>query len=156
MSVLSNSLIESLNAQKIPFEIIEHDEITCVDDGVKLLHFPENQILKTIGFIANEHFIFVALQGRKRVDYKKLVQALGFKREILKMLPIEIVEVELGYQAGGLSPLHVDPRISVFIDSEVLRLDTVFCGIGVRNKTLKISPSNLIMASEAVAIELAK
>ena len=42
MSILSDLLINELIEQGIPHEIITHDEITCVDDGVALLGFPED------------------------------------------------------------------------------------------------------------------
>lgn len=44
----------------------------------------------------------------------------------------------------------------MFIDSEISKLVEVFCGIGVRNKTLKISSKNLILASKAIVGGLAK
>jgi len=149
MSSLTDFFILDLISKKIPYEIIEHDEITCVEDGVKLLMFPEENILKTIGFKARERLIFLVLQGKKRINYKKIIRILNISRNELKMLPNEIIENELGYQVGALSPLRSDDKIEVFVDDEVLKLDIVFCGIGVRNRTLKISSEHLIIASDA-------
>ena len=138
----------------IPYEIIEHNEISCVDDGIMLLDFPEEYILKTIGFETGNKYIFAVLQARKKIDYKKFVQIVGIKRKSLKMIPVDVLENGLGYQSGGLSPIHVDDRISVFIDTEISKLEEVFCGIGVRNKTLKISSKDLILASKAIVGDL--
>ena len=147
-------LIDKLSFMSIPYEIIEHDEISCVDDGIMLLDFPEEHILKTIGFEAGNRYIFTVLQARKKLDYKKLVQIGEIKRKSLKMISVDVLESELGYQPGGLSPIHVDDRINVFIDIGISKLDEVFCGIGVRNKTLKISSKNLILASKAIVGDL--
>lgn len=156
MSDIFDLLIEKLDRTGLPYEIIEHDEITNVDDGVALLNLSEENILKTIGFLANRSFVFVVLQGRKRIDYKKLTQILEIKRESLKMLKVDIIETELGYQLGGLSPIHTDNRINVLMDVNILKVNEVFCGIGVRNKTLRMTPKNLILASEAVLRDLIK
>ena len=154
MDSLSDVLIKKLSMMGISYEIIEHEEILCVDDGIKLLKFPEENILKTIGFEVNNKYIFAVLQGKKRLDYKKLVQSLQIKRKSLKMIPTSVLEKELGYQVGGLSPIHIDERINVFVDTEILSLDKVFCGIGVRNKTLKISSEDLILVSKATVLNL--
>lgn len=110
--------------------------------------------MKTIGFNTGEQFIFAVLQGRKRIDYKKLAKAVGCKRKSLKMLSSDIVETELGYQIGGLSPLHIDERVTVYFDSEIAALGSVFCGIGVRNKTLKILSSDLISVTKGIVVDL--
>lgn len=156
MSTLYDILIKKLSSMSISYEIIEHDEISCVDDGIMLLDFPEDLILKTIGFETENRYIFAVIQARKKLDYKKLTQIVGIKRKYLKMIPVEVLENELGYQSGGLSPIHIDDRINVFIDIGISKLVEVFCGIGVRNKTLKISSKNLILASKAIVGDLAK
>jgi Cys-tRNA(Pro)/Cys-tRNA(Cys) deacylase len=150
------SLLNILKEISFPFEIIEHDEITCVDDGISLLGFAGNRIIKTLGFDANGAYVFIAIQGYKRLDYKKLVQTLKIKRDKLKMLSPEIVENDLGYQKGGLSPLTSDARISVYFDSGITEMDIVYCGIGTRDKTLKISPKNLIDISGGIVADLSK
>lgn len=156
MSNISNVLINKLSSMDIPYEIFEHNEISCVSDGIALLDFPEEEVLKTIGFVAGDKYIFAVLQGGKKLDYNKLIQSFGIKRKFLKMLSVDVVENELGYQSGGLSPIHVDDRINVVIDIGVSKLDVVYCGIGVRNKTLKILSKDLILASNAIVLDLVK
>jgi Cys-tRNA(Pro)/Cys-tRNA(Cys) deacylase len=150
------SLLNILQESNLPFEIIEHDEITCVDDGVSLLGFDGDCIIKTLGFDADGAYVFIAVQGYKRLDYKKLVQTLKIKRDKLKKISPEIVENDLGYQQGGLSPLTSDARISVYFDSGIIEMEIVYCGIGTRDKTLKISPKNLIYISGGIVADLSK
>lgn len=156
MPALFESLVELLASKGTPYEIIEHEEVAGDEDGATLLQFPAESILKTIGFGVGDRYAFVGLQLEKRIDYKRLAQALQVKRERLSLLPAKVVEDELGYQIGGLSPIHVDARISVLLDTAIVELDTVYCGIGVRNRTLKMSPLDLVQASGASLLNLAR
>lgn len=154
--ILFDKLINKLNCMAIQYEIIEHEKITCVDDGIKLLDFAQEKVLKTIGFTVENKYLFVVLQGCRKLDYKKLEKACGIKRKSLNMISSDVLENELGYQVGGLSPIHLDDRIDVIIDSQIQELDIVFCGIGLNTRTLKISSQDLIEASDATVSDLVK
>lgn len=155
-SNLFKSLVEILNQKNISYELIEHEGIMNVDEGINLLKFSEEETLKTLAFTDGKQSIFLVLQGRRNVDYKKLAQALEVKRSNLKKLSADIVVNQLGYQVGGLSPLHKDENISVYFDEKIAQLTTVYCGIGLRNKTLKILSKDLISASNGQLIAFAK
>lgn len=154
--MVSRECIKKLNDMNVEYQLIEHDEITCVEDGIKVLDVDIHAVLKTIGFSCDEGYIFVVLQGHCRLDYKKLETVSGIKRNKLKKIDPYILENELGYQAGGLSPIHLREDIKVFVDDAVQSLQYVLCGIGTRNQTLKIQSKDLIDVSEAILVNIRK
>ncbi|MCI1857841.1 MAG: YbaK/EbsC family protein [Sporolactobacillus sp.] len=154
---VSDALIELLDVKQIDYQLINHAEITNVEAGLATLHdVAAESVIKTIGFDAAGQSVFVALQGPKKIDYGKLSRVLGIKRSKLRMLAADVVEQELGYQVGGLSPLHVDNKIHVYFDQAVAKLTIVYCGIGVRNRTLKLAAHDLIAAANGKLADLVR
>ncbi|MDR2043145.1 MAG: hypothetical protein LBQ15_02045 [Clostridium sp.] len=155
MSGLYERFIKLLEDHKARYEIMEHIAISNTQEGIAALGIPLESAFKTLAFVANGKYFFVVIQGGKRMDYKKLATALGVDRKSISMMPQDIVE-ELGYQAGGLSPLHVDHRISVYFDGITPEMGDIYVGMAVKDKTLKIGASALIAISNAEIVSLTK
>lgn len=60
-----------------------------------------------------------------------------------------------GYVRGGCSPIGMKRRFPVFIDSSVLKHETVYVSAGVRGTQLLLSPSDLIRAAQAQTADIA-
>jgi Cys-tRNA(Pro)/Cys-tRNA(Cys) deacylase len=153
MSIFKN-LVEIVNRSAVQYEIIEHEDITTVEAGLKILQCEPSQAIKTLAFIVNERYVFFAIRGDKKLDFKKITALLGTSRKTMSRIAADELENNLGYEAGGLSPLHVDPSIAVYFDENILEIETIYCGIGLRNKTLKIKSTHLFSLSEAILADI--
>lgn len=156
MSRLSDRLIQDMIDHNISYELIYHDEIWTIEDGKKKSNIPVDKILKTLAFNVDNRYIFAVLQGNRQVNYSKLASALNSSRKSISRLPAEILENELGYEIGGVSPLHIDSRIETVFDSHVTNLYEVYCSVGTRNMTLKINIEDLLFLSHARIYNISK
>ena len=85
-------------------------------------------MLKTVAFqVKQAGWVLVAVGSEDRVDYRRLA-ALGVKRgQIIQPVP-EVLEAELGFQVGGVCPIPPGPGVRVVFDTQILAMDTVYCG----------------------------
>jgi len=68
----------------------------------------------------------------------------------------EEIEKELGYQIGGISPIPTVSNIVVIIDKKVLGKEKIYCGIGVRTKSLELKSSDLVKIVGAKVSDITK
>ena len=154
--MIFDELVNKINSLGVSYDIIGHAEIRSVSEGFQSLDILHEKVLKTIGFDVEGKYYFVVIPALQKVDYKKMSDIIGVKRKSICMILPDVLEKELGYQVGGVSPIHVDSKINVLVDRQICDMDFVFCGIGERDKTLKISSKDLIFASDALICDLIK
>jgi prolyl-tRNA editing enzyme YbaK/EbsC (Cys-tRNA(Pro) deacylase) len=148
------NLVDIVNKAAVQHKVIDHKEITTVEEGLKILQCDPVQVVKTLGFTAGGEYVFFVVRGDKRLDFKKVTSILGVNRKMISAIAAEELEGKLNYEAGGLSPLRTNPLIKVYFDKNILDVDIVYCGIGLRNKTLEIKSSDLFKLSEAVISDI--
>ena len=149
-------IINILNQNSIKYKVYEHEEVFTINDVKNKLLFDYNKLVKTIVFSHKEKFIFVVLNGDNSIDYKKLSKALNIRRDDFKMANGEEIEKELGYQIGGISPIPTESNIVVIIDKKVLDKEKIYCGIGVRTKSLELKSSDLVKVAGAEVSDITK
>lgn len=148
------ALIDDLKKTKVQHRIIEHGEITNAIDGARILHCKLTQTVKTLGFKVQGRYVFLAIRGDKKLDFKKLASLLDICRSGILRITKDELENNLHYEAGGLSPLHRDSAVKVFFDKSILDVDIVFCGIGLRSRTLEINSTDLRDLSGAIVCDI--
>lgn len=139
----------------IQYEEFSHQDITTYEQGMKSTNFEVDKIVKTLAYKVGETIILVAILGKDRLDYKKLAELLSIKRKQLTMMSKEEIE-ELGFEVGGVSPIVPDQNVEVFIEHKIKNLDYIYCGMGTKYKTLKISPKDLQILSKGKYVDIAK
>jgi Cys-tRNA(Pro)/Cys-tRNA(Cys) deacylase len=152
-----DTIIGRLKKEGVSFTIHEHVAARTVSDAEESLPFPKESLLKTVVFkLKNADWILAALKGQDSVDYRKLATACSAKRSDIIRPPAEVVESSLGYEIGGVCPIPVSNSITVVFDSEVITMDTIYCGSGRNDRTLEIKLRDLLRISGGQVHSLAR
>lgn len=151
------NLMQRLTVSGVGHHIHEHAPSVTVMDAEIHLDFPVEQLLKTIAFrVKNDGWVLAALCGHSQVDYKKLSAFCGVSRDkLMRLTPAEI-EQDLGFELGGVAPFAPNVQTRIVIDAGAMLHNIVFCGTGRKDRTLEISPPDLIKVSGASVAPLAK
>lgn len=141
-----SAFIESVEKSGIPFVLHTHAATRTVEEASRNLTFDVSRIVKTVAFRTRSGgLVLAALRGTRRVDYPKLAALVGVNRRDLAPLSPEEVREFLGVEPGSVSPMSLWENAGVLIDDEVLTiLPTVYCGIGRTDRTLEVTPVDLV------------
>lgn len=150
-----DNLIRLLDENQVAYRIHAHPPSITFQDAARL-HFPLDHLLKTVAFgIKGRGWVLTALRGADRVDYKKLAALLGVNRtKIAALTPHQIAE-NLGYPIGGVAPFATNPQTQVILDARILPLERIFYGAGRNDRTLEISPTDLLRLNNAWVADIA-
>jgi Cys-tRNA(Pro)/Cys-tRNA(Cys) deacylase len=147
---------EILRACEAPFIVHEHEPVASVAEILVALPFPAEEHVKTLAFDAGGGVALAAVRGGDRIHYGRLARALGVARDRIVPLPPERLRAKLGLEPGGVCPLVDRDGVTVLVDSRVLELPRAFCGSGRNDATLELSPADLVRASGAEVVDLAR
>lgn len=154
-NVMFDVILTRLHGCEALFTIHQHAPSITIQDADETLWFPVEQLVKAIAFrIKGRGWALVGLCGYNQVDYKKLATALAVGRDKLMRLTPEEVEVELGYQLGGVAPFAPNEQTTVLLDAGVLSWPTIYCGVGRNDRTLEIAPHDLARIAGAKVHDL--
>jgi Cys-tRNA(Pro)/Cys-tRNA(Cys) deacylase len=152
-----DEIAATLAASGVAYRIHEHAPSITVRDADTHLDFPVEQLLKTIAFrVKNRGWVLAALCGYLQVDYKRLAAAVSVSRDKLMRLSPEEIQVELGYELGGVAPFAPNAQTEVLIDAGSLGWPVIFCGTGRSDRTLEMEPRLLVQVAGARVAGLAK
>ena len=142
-------LYEIMTKSGVPFVIHKHEAARTVDEMTRTPLFEMSRIVKTVAFRTRcGGVVLAALRGTRRVDYPRLAALLGVnRRDLAPLSPEEVLELT-GTEPGSVSPLSLDDTVIVCIDEDVLTIHpTLFCGVGRPDRTLEITPADLLRLS---------
>ena len=142
-----NTLYKLLEGLKIEFEVFEHPPFFTVDEAKKYrknmdgFHtknlFLRDKKKKNYLVIAHEDRIIDLTQLTERIKSSRL--SFGSKERLFE---------ELGVFPGAVTPLSVinnsKKDINIFLDSEMLGENAVFCHPLVNDRTISFSYANLL------------
>lgn len=155
MTDLETALEQLLAERGVDHRLIHHGEIWTVDDGLAALrdeYAGPDAVVKTLAFDADGRWIFAAVAEDRRIAEGRLARSIGLARSRLTMLGPDVIENQL----GGLTPLHIDPRISVVIDPSVVDRTMVYCALGTRSITVALAARDLVEVAQATVSEIAR
>jgi len=140
------ALVEQSDA---PFTVHAHAPTRTMDEARDNLAFDLARIIKTVAFRTRAgQLVLAALRGAQRVDYAKLAVLAGVNRRDLSPLSPDEVRELLGVAPGSVSPLPLVDGAVVFLDNDALTITpTAYCGFGRPDRTLEISPAELLRLS---------
>ena len=98
------------------------------------------RIAKTLCFKKDEGCILLVAAGDAKVDNAKFKAFFGFKA---KMPSFDEVEELCGHAAGGVCPFAVKQGAKIYLDSSLLRFDTVFPACGSSNSAIELTIEEL-------------
>lgn len=139
-------LKETLNTANVPYTILAHDlTIRSAQEGVEqglgeLANMAPTFILRSEG-----GYLAAVIRGDSRLSYKKIKRELKLKN--LSLASPEQVQEVSGSEVGYVSLFNAG--LVTIIDSRLTEVDMIFGGCGVPRYTLKISPRDLIVLTQA-------
>ena len=122
--------------------------------AAKHLGVAVGQIAKTILLLVDEAPMVVVISGDRRVDWKK-VKALRNGRRVRLAGP-EDVEKHTGFPVGAVSPVALPEDLPIYLDSSLLRFETVFPAGGETNNMFRTTPEESLSLTGAKEADLAQ
>lgn len=144
-----NHLLEIVERSGLSYILHEHAAVRTMEDAKQYPIFDVARIVKTVAFRTRDNgMVLAALRGTARVDYSLLAALVGVNRRDLAPLSPEEVQEMLRVEPGSVSPFQLCGDAAIFIDADVLTIQpTLFCGIGRPDRTLEITPEDLVKLS---------
>ncbi len=148
-----------LAAKKIKFETVEYvaEEVgeNFGEHIAELVGIPPKQSFKTLVARGDKTGILVAvIPVCDELDLKKLA-AVSHNKSIQLIHVKELLGLT-GYIRGGVSPIGMKKKYPTYIDESVRSCDFAAVSGGVCGITLKLAPSDLIAAVDAVCADITR
>ena len=143
MTETLNKFKNILNQFGINEEITQFEESTKTSQqAADALHIKIDQIGKSIVFkTESEKFVLVIASGANRIN-EQIIEA-EVKEKLVKTNAEEIKSFT-GYTIGGIPPFGHDNPLKIFIDSDLLKFEYIFCAGGTPNSIFKINQQKMI------------
>lgn len=100
----------------------------------------EMEIAKSISLKIGERVILIVCAGDTKIDNTKYKAYFGAKAVMLsrdEVLPL------IGHDCGGVCPFCVNDGVEVYLDTSLLRLETVYPAAGSHNSGVRLSVDEL-------------
>ncbi len=88
----------------------------------------------------------------EELDLKKCARASGNRS--VEMIHVKELKPLTGYERGGCSPIGMKKKYPTFIDETALLADLIAVSGGKRGVPVRLKPSDLIKAADAVPADL--
>jgi Cys-tRNA(Pro)/Cys-tRNA(Cys) deacylase len=118
------------------------------------LSLKEHQTIKTLIFETDkDERVLIMVGGDQNVISGHLKKVLG-SRNIQLASPDKVIQTT-GYQIGSIPPFSWQPDgFRSFLDSDMLNETILAVGAGVWGNEILISPTNLVIASRSMVVNL--
>lgn len=103
-----------------------------------------DQIIKSLLFIADGQPVLVILNGLRRIDRKRLADAIGISRRRVKIASAEKVQTITGYPVGAVPPFGHPAKLHTLLDEGVLAETAVYGGGGEINALMFLTTDELL------------
>jgi Cys-tRNA(Pro)/Cys-tRNA(Cys) deacylase len=133
---------------------VDEDDLSA-DNIASKLGIDVKNTVKTLVLRGDKTGVLVCcLQGHLEINLKVLAAATGNK----KVEPALMKELQslTGYIRGGVSPLGMKKSYPVFLDKQALDNDFISLSAGKRGLQVWLKPADLVRATSAVVVEVAK
>jgi prolyl-tRNA editing enzyme YbaK/EbsC (Cys-tRNA(Pro) deacylase) len=106
-------------------------------DAAAALSVDVAQIGKSIAFRGDDLIYVVLLSGSLRVDKAKLRDVTKSKK--MQSIDGEVLEKELGYSPGGVSPLYLPSVAKLLVDESIERCDLIYVSAGTTTSVIGLT-----------------
>jgi prolyl-tRNA editing enzyme YbaK/EbsC (Cys-tRNA(Pro) deacylase) len=106
-----------------------------------------SQIVKSLLFDCDGHWVLVMVPGDRRADRNKVAALAGVRRA--QVAAAAQVEDVTGFAPGAVAPFPLPHVERVFLDSRLLAHDRVWIGAGSPNHLAGLPPAELVRLSRA-------
>jgi prolyl-tRNA editing enzyme YbaK/EbsC (Cys-tRNA(Pro) deacylase) len=150
-------LAEFLGATGVAGEILRLPEHTpTVESAARALGTTVERIAKSVLFLMGEASVpvVVVANGTLRVDYKRVADHLGVSRRRLRLAGAEEVLAITGYPVGAVPPLGYPCPVRTLVEARLLAQPEVYAGGGAIDALMRITPAELVRATQAEVVEV--
>ena len=112
------------------------------------------QIVKSILFMVADHPVLAIACGTDRVDRRVIATFCGVGRKKVKLASPETVLEVSGYEVGAMPPFAHRQLLTTLLDPRVLEQPVVYAGGGAENALLRLSPQEILEATNAKVMDL--
>lgn len=134
----------------IDAEIVYPGEPTpTVPAAAQALGVDVDQIVKSVIFLVDGRPFVVYANGTRRVDPRKLAKRLAVSRKRVKLAEADQVLELTGYAVGTVPPVGLKTRMPAYLDPAIQAHEVIYAGGGGINALLKITPAELLRATNA-------
>lgn len=148
--------IRVLRQNKVAFEphLYAYEERGGTAVSSQALGVPEDIVVKTLVFEDEKGApLIVLMNGANQVSTKGLARHLG-KKTIQPCKP-EVAQKHSGYQVGGTSPFGTKKRMPIYIQQEILELETIYINGGKRGFLVSMKPGDLAKVLNPETVDVA-
>jgi Ala-tRNA(Pro) deacylase len=147
MSLGTSILIDELEADRIPYELLPHPRTFTAADEAEALGLEPCQVAKTVVLETSSEYVRAVLPASKRLDLEKVRRALetdavrvASERALVGAFP----EFEL----GAVPPL-AGPPDKVIVDAGLATADWIVLEAGAHDMSVRLKTAALLTASRA-------
>ena len=144
-----------MDANSIPGVILHLETPTpTVETAAEAVASAPEQIVKSILFLVADQPVLTITCGQIYVDRRALAAVYGVGRKKVKLASPEAVLKETGFEVGAMPPFGHHNPLPTWMDERVLEQPQVYAGGGAENVLLRLSPDDILRASQARVIDL--
>ncbi|MFC1691114.1 aspartate--tRNA ligase [Nanoarchaeota archaeon] len=153
---LFNSILDSLDNEKIEYQVMEHKEVFTSEEAAKIRGTTLQQGAKALVVKADGNFVQAVISAAKELDIDNLKKVLHAKN--IDLASADDVKKIAGVSIGAVPPfgnLFIDP-VEVYVDKSVLENDKIAFNAGMHTKSIIMKPGDLIKATGGKEAEFSK
>ena len=142
MEDLERKIMEILDGNDVPYEVVEHDPVYTNPVMAEKLGVDVGATVKNLMLAADDvRTILVVLPGDKRFDARRVAKKAG-ARKVSFAKPETVLDIA-GCEVGCVPPFgHLKP-VQVYMDKHLLWQEHVYFNPGVHTKSVKIGSARL-------------
>ena len=139
---LEEKIIELMNANKITYEIFEHEPVYTNPAMAEALNVSEAETVKSLVLSTKEgKMIVLVLPGNKKVNWKQAAAGAGTKK--VSFAKPEAVSEAVGCEVGCVPPFGHLTTLDIYMDPDLTKKNFVYFNPGVHDKSFKIKAWDL-------------
>ena len=142
-----NSILDTLTSLNIPYEVLEHEPLLTMQDGLEIEKKLQIEPCKNLLLVnRQQEFFLLMVAGDKRVKVSSLAKEINSSR--LSFASDTDLKRLLDVTTGAVSPLDLvadtEHKVKVLIDKELLSYEFIGCHPGINTMTVKIKTTDLV------------
>jgi len=131
-----------LDANKIPYELVNHSKAYTAHDVARSLEVPGNLVAKVVVVKADGYFVMTVLPSTWRVDLKRLREVLDV-REVRLATEGEILNIFPDCQVGAMPPFGNLYGVEVYVDQLLTEDESIVFEAGTYVGAMKLRYKDL-------------
>jgi len=122
---------------------IEHEAVLTSEEAAKTRGFQLKQGIKAILFTNGNDYVLANVPADKKVDQKRVAEAVGWRKSEIKMATPEQVLETTGCEIGSVPPFGHKNKIKLLVDFGVYNNVESDFNVGLRTSSVKIKTEEM-------------